>query len=313
MSISASVSERFAAFPASDLRDAILAFLDQRERENSSEHTIRNYAIDLAGFLQFFSPPGATPPAPAALGVNELREWMAALYDQNLAAVSVRRRVSSLRSFFHFCRSRGLVEQNAAKYLRLPKAPKKVPQVMNVDAVNFLVDNVETPKLDRPFPARDRAILETLYGCGLRVSELVGMNMDDLDLTERWLRVLGKGRKERIVPLGASLIEVLETYLKNRTPAPNESAVFLNYQGNRLTTRAVHHIVKFYGKMLLGDPSIHPHEFRHSYATHLLNAGADLRAIQELLGHSQLSTTQIYTKVAIEDLERVYQKAHPKA
>ncbi len=320
MSISASVAERFGAFPASDLREAILGFLDQRERENASEHTVRNYAIDLAAFLQFFSPPGATPlapgampPSPAALGVNELREWMAALYDQKLAAVSVRRRVSSLRSFFHYCRSCGLVEQNAAKYLRLPKAPKKVPAVMNVDAVNFLVDNVAAPKLERPFPERDRAILETLYGCGLRVSELVGLNHDDLDLTERWLRVLGKGRKERIVPLGASVVEVLHAYLAKRIALAEEKAVFVNYQGKRLTTRAVHQIVKFYGQMLLGDPSLHPHEFRHSYATHLLNAGADLRAIQELLGHSQLSTTQIYTKVAIEDLERVYQKAHPKA
>jgi integrase/recombinase XerC len=238
---------------------------------------------------------------------------MAALYDQKLAPVSIRRRVSSLRSFFHYCRLRGLVEQNFAKYLRLPKAPKKVPNVLNVDAVNFLVDNVAEPKLERPFPERDRAILETLYGCGLRVSELVGLNRDDLDLEQRWLRVLGKGRKERVVPLGVSVVEVIEKYLAGAQPQAGERAVFLNYQGRRLTTRAVHDIVKFYSRMLLGDPSVHPHELRHSYATHLLNAGADLRAIQELLGHSQLSTTQIYTKVAIEDLERVYQKAHPKA
>ncbi len=313
MSISASVSERFAFFAATPLRAAILAFLAEREALASSPHTIRNYAVDLAAFLAFLSPPAATPPAPSSLGVNELREWMADLYDKKLSPVSVRRRVSSLRSFFQYCRIHGLTEQNPAKFLRLPKAPKKVPDVLNADAVNYLVDNIAQPSLQRPFPKRDRALFEILYGCGLRVSEVVGLDLASMDLSDRWLRILGKGKKERLVPIGESARAVLLEYLSERSPAPGETAVFLNYRGRRLSTRAVHHITRFYAQMLLGDPSVHPHELRHSYATHLLNAGADLRAIQELLGHSQLATTQIYTKVAIEDLERVYQKAHPKA
>ena len=167
--------------------------------------------------------------------------------------------------------------------------------------------------MKRPFPLRDCAMFEVLYGSGLRVSELTGLNIEDIDLTGRWLRVLGKGGKERMTPLGQTGCAALERYVATRVPAAGETAVFLNYQGKRISTRAVHQITRFYASMLLGDPSVHPHELRHSFATHLLNAGADLRAIQELLGHAQLSTTQIYTKVAIEDLERVYQKAHPKA
>ena len=313
MSISASPSERFAKFPDSALRTAILGFLDDRSLRSPSSHTLRNYAIDLEQFLQFFSPPDSEPPPPATIGVNELREWMAAFYDRELSALSIRRKVSSLRSFFHYCRTRELCSQNPAKYLRLPKAPRKVPQVLEPEAAIFLLDNIGKPELKRPFPKRDCAMFEVLYGSGLRVSELTGLNIEDVDLAERWLRVLGKGGKERMTPLGQTGCAALESYLATRVPAAGETAVFLNYQGKRISTRAVHQITSFYASMLLGDPSVHPHELRHSFATHLLNAGADLRAIQELLGHAQLSTTQIYTKVAIEDLERVYQNAHPKA
>ncbi len=309
MSISASASERFARFEDGPLKQAITGFLEDRARQASSIHTLRNYAIDLEQFLDFFTP----QPAVSALGVNELREWMAGLFDRHLTPVSIRRKVSSLRSFFQHCRKHELCEKNPAKYLRLPKTPKKVPQVLDADAVNFLVDGVGKQELKRPFPQRDRAIFEVLYGCGLRVSELVGLNLEDLDLEQRWMRVLGKGNKERVAPIGQTAVEALNAYLAGRTASGAERAVFVNYKGGRMSARAVHQITKFYAMMLLGDPSVHPHEFRHSFATHLLNAGADLRAIQELLGHSSLSTTQIYTKVAIEDLERVYQQAHPKA
>jgi site-specific recombinase XerD len=315
MSISASVNERFAPFPDSPLKQAILSFLEQRQLSTPSEHTIRNYAIDLAAFLQYFSPPGGTAPAPGHIGVPELREWLAALFEQKLAAVTIRRRISALRSFFHHAMLLGLVEKNPAKYLRLPKAPKSAPRVLHADAANYLVDQIGQPddKLRRPFPLRDRLIFEVLYGCGLRVSELVGLNLDDLDLEQRWLRVLGKRNKERAVPMSQDLAALFAAYLPARQPQAGDTAVFLNYKGRRLSTRAIHGILRFYGQMLLGDPSLHPHALRHSYATHLLNAGADLRAIQELLGHAQLSTTQVYTKVAIEDLERVYQQSHPKA
>ncbi len=310
MSISASPSERLARFGDGPLKQAVLEFLTARALESRSEHTLRNYAIDLEQFLAHFAEMGL---GPGQIGVNELREWMAELYEKGLAAVSVRRKVSAVRSFFHYCRLRDWCEKNPAKYLRLPKMPKKVPQVLDAEAANFLVDEVAAGKLERPFPARDRALFELMYGCGLRVSEVVGLDLENVDLSERWLRVVGKGDKERVSPMGHTAVEALVAYLQERQAAPGEAAVFVNYKGRRLTTRAVHQTVKFYGKMLLGDPSVHPHELRHSFATHLLNAGADLRAIQELLGHASLSTTQIYTKVAIEDLERVYQKAHPKA
>jgi len=309
MSISASPSERFSRFDSGPLKAAITGFLEVRALQSTSPHTLRNYSIDLEQFLDHFAPSLNL----SQLGVTELREWMASLYDKKLSTVSIRRKVSSLRSFFHYCRTRELCDKNPAKYLRLPKTAKKVPQVLDAEVVNFLVDNIGKAELKRPFPQRDRAIFEVLYGCGLRVGELVGLSLEDIDLEERWLRVLGKGNKERMSPIGQTALEAIRVYLAQRNAHPTERAIFVNYKGTRITTRAVHQITKFYGTMLLGDPSVHPHEFRHSFATHLLNAGADLRAIQELLGHSSLSTTQIYTKVAIEDLERIYQSAHPKA
>jgi integrase/recombinase XerC len=184
---------------------------------------------------------------------------------------------------------------------------------MTPDQVNALIDGVAADKLERPFPARDRAIFELLYGCGVRVSELAGLNLEDVDRAERWLRVRGKGRKERQVPLPGQAAGALERYLAERPVVREERAVFLNHRSQRLTARGMRGIVKFYGTFVSGDPSIHPHSFRHAYATHLLADGADLRAIQELLGHARLSTTQKYTQVSLTDLMAVYDKAHPKA
>ena len=167
--------------------------------------------------------------------------------------------------------------------------------------------------MERPHPARDRAIIELLYGCGLRVSEAAGLNLDDLDRDEGWLKVRGKGRKERQTPLPRKPAEALERYLAERPVVRDEPAVFLNHRGGRLSDRGIRGIVKFYATQVLGDSSIHPHSFRHAYATHLLADGADLRAIQELLGHARLSTTQKYTKVTLTDLMAVYDKAHPRA
>jgi integrase/recombinase XerC len=197
--------------------------------------------------------------------------------------------------------------------VRTPKAPRKLPEVMNQEQANSLLDGVGEGKLERPFPARDRAIFEILYGCGLRVSELAGLNLEDLDRAERWMRVRGKGRKERQVPLPRKAADALERYLDERPVVRDQPAVFLNHRNGRLTTRGIHGIVKLYATYLSGDPSIHPHSFRHAYATHLLADGADLRAIQELLGHARLSTTQKYTQVSLVDLMAVYDKAHPKA
>src|SRR6185312_3045792 len=181
------------------------------------------------------------------------------------------------------------------------------------EQVNTLLDGVAADKLERPHPARDLAIFEVLYGCGLRVAELAGLNLEDIDRSEGWLRVRGKGRKERQVPAPRRAAESLERYLGERPIVREERAVFLNHRGGRLTTRGIAGIVKLYATCLAEDPSAHPHSFRHAYATHLLSAGADLRAIQELLGHARLSTTQKYTQVSLKDLQAVYDRAHPKA
>ena len=207
----------------------------------------------------------------------------------------------------------GRTPSNPAKLLILPKLPKTLPKVPTAEQVNNLVDAIDNNDLDRPFPKRDRAIFEYLYGCGLRISELQGLNLEDIDTSEKWIRVRGKGRKERQVPYGRKAAEALEAWLPVRSAAPNERAVFVNYRGARISTRGIRRIVALYASLLAGDSSVHPHTLRHAYATHLLSDGADLRAIQELLGHAQLSTTQKYTHVALTDLLAVYDKAHPKA
>ena len=191
--------------------------------------------------------------------------------------------------------------------------PKTLPEVPNTEVTNALVDGSSDGDLERPFPARDRLLLELLYGCGLRISEAVGLNLEDFDRGERWVRVRGKGRKERQVPYGSKAAAALEVYVESRQPETEPHALFLNHRGERLSDRGARNIVKFYATYVAGDSSIHPHTLRHAFATHLLSNGADLRAIQELLGHARLSTTQKYTQVSLMDLMRVYDSAHPKA
>ena len=295
----------------SELEHQINRFLEELKRNNASPHTVRSYESDLRQFLDYFSPPGTDPPAPAEFDVLKIREWLAALYEHKLTAVSVRRKLAALRVFFRFLVREGLAPMNAPRLLRTPRAPKKLPDVMTTEQANALLDGVAAGKLERPHPARDLAILELLYGCGLRVSELVGLNLDDIDRAERWLRVRGKGRKERQVPFGGKAAEALERYLEDRPS--REPALFLNHRGARLTDRGVRGIIKLYATLIAGDSSLHPHSFRHAFATHLLSDGADLRSIQELLGHARLSTTQKYTQVSLTDLMATYDKAHPKA
>jgi integrase/recombinase XerC len=296
-----------------ELAAEIDRFLDELRRENASAHTLRNYASDLAQFREYFTIDGNTPSV-GEIDALAIREWLGHLYEQELTAVSMRRKLAAVRSFFKFLLRNGVVAINVAKLVRTPKAPKSLPAVMTAEQTNTLVDGVAADKFERPYPARDLAIFEFLYGCGLRISELVGLNIDDFDFSERWILVRGKGRKERQVPFGSKAAEALERYLAERRPAPGAGPVlFLNHRGNRLTGRGARGIVKFYARMIAGDSSIHPHSLRHAYATHLLSDGADLRAIQELLGHAQLSTTQKYTQVSLTDLMAVYDKAHPKA
>jgi integrase/recombinase XerC len=297
----------------SELARAIHDFLGERARRNDSPHTLRNYEADLREFLQYFSPPGAQPPPLREIDLLSLREWLAHLYGREQKAATIRRKLASLRSLFRFLSRENCVERDPARLLRLPKMPKTLPEVPNTEVTNALVDGTMRNDFERPHPARDWLLLELLYGCGLRISEAVGLNLDDFDRGERWVRVRGKGRKERQTPYGSKAASALDAWLEVRLSISEPQALFLNHRGGRLSDRGARGIVKFYARFVAGDSSIHPHTLRHAFATDLLSSGADLRAIQELLGHARLSTTQKYTQVSLTDLMRVYDTAHPKA
>jgi integrase/recombinase XerC len=299
--------------PASRLEVLIERYLEELRRRNASEHTIESYGTDLRQFVEYFSPKGNAPPEPDAFDVWMMREWLASLYEKKMSPVSVKRKLAAVRALFKFLLRSGEVRVNPGKLVRTPKTPRKLPAVPTAEQTNALIDGVAEDKLDRPFPKRDLAVFEVLYGCGLRVSELTGLNLEDLDLRDCWLRVRGKGRKERLVPVTGKASAAVEAYLAVRTAEPKERALFVSKRGTRLSTRTVQWLIRNYTVALQSDPSLHPHSFRHAFATHLLTEGADLRSIQELLGHARLSTTQKYTQVSLADLMAVYDKAHPKA
>ena len=296
------------------LRDSISKYLAELERRGASRHTLRNYASDLEQFATYFEPPGETAPAVEQLDLPLLREWLGSLYDGGLTTVSVRRKLAALRALFKFLRQEGALDGNVAARLRTPKTKQRLPDVMSAEKTNNLLDAVEAGEtVEKPSRERDIAFLELLYGCGIRVGELVSIDLDHLDLRAGWLRVRGKGNKEREVPVGGRAVAAVERYLETRSAKPEERALFLNSRGGRLGDRQVRRLVKLYALLLTGDSTVHPHSFRHAYATHLLADGADLRAIQALLGHARLSTTQKYTQVSLKDLQAVYDRAHPKA
>jgi len=280
---------------------------------NASPHTLRNYASDLEQFTAYFSPPGTKPPDPAEFTVLQLREWLGGLYDQRLSPASIRRKLAAVRSLFQFLARDGSVPSNIARLVRTPKSAQRLPSVPTAEQTSDLIDGVAANRLERPFPERDRVMFELLYGCGLRISELVGLDLDDFDTGERWIRVRGKGRKERQVPYGSKAEAALEKYLSVRAAKPDERGLLVNRFGGRISDRGARGIVKLYARLISGDASLHPHSLRHAFATHLLADGADLRAIQELLGHARLATTQKYTQVSLTDLMAVYDRAHPKA
>ena len=295
-----------------------------RYERNVSEHTLRNYAIDLGQFLEHLAPADPRTGERRELDVKELdhitiREWLSELHDAQKKKSSIARKLAALRTFFQFLIREGAVEANPAKLVSTPRLEKKLPNHLSVeDAVRF----IETPDETTDLGKRDRAILEMLYGTGVRVSELVKLDVRDIDFRGGTIRVKGKRRKERVVPFGEPALHALMRYLTEVRPAflnnapvaeRDEAAVFLNYQGTRITTRSVGRMVDKYIKICAGIHDISPHSLRHSFATHLLDSGADLRDIQELLGHARLSTTQIYTHVSMEKLIEVYDKAHPKA
>lgn len=296
------------------LRDCIAKYLAELRRRGASKHTLRNYGSDLEQFAVYFEPPGAAPPEIGKLDLPLLREWLAALYDQGLTVISIRRKLAAVRALFKFLLQEGVVPANLAARLRTPKARQRLPEVISEEKTNRLLDAVQSGEpVEKPSKERDIAILELLYGCGIRLGELVGINLEDIDLRSGWLRVRGKGNKERQVPVGERAVAAVERYLRTRSALPGERALLLNSRSGRLSDRQVRRLVKLYALLVTGDSTVHPHSFRHAYATHLLNDGADLRAIQELLGHARLSTTQKYTQVSLRDLQAVYDRAHPKA
>ena len=299
-------------------------FLEHLHYErNVSEHTLRNYASDLNQFLDHLAPAHPRTGKRNTPDVHEIdhitiREWLSTLHSAKKKKASVARKLAALRTFFQFLVREGVVELNPAKLVSTPRLEKKLPKHLSIEeAVKF----IETPDTETDLGKRDRAILELMYATGVRVSELTKMDVGQIDLRNKLIRVIGKRRKERIVPFGDPARETLKDYLSVRDRFLNNAAVsqrepealFLNYQGTRITTRSVGRMVEKYIRICAGMHNISPHALRHSFATHLLDSGADLRDIQELLGHARLSSTQIYTHVSMEKLIEVYDKAHPKA
>jgi integrase/recombinase XerC len=239
-----------------------------------------------------------------------LRKYLAEIKTKNYKPRSTARKLSSIRSFFHFLHREGHIKNNPAVLMQTPKLDKLLPNFLSEKE---MTDFIEAPKLDKPAGRRDRAILETLYSTGIRVSELVGLDLDGVDLIGNVVKVAGKGKKERLVPIGNKAIEAIRDYMKHRKPKKSCSALFLNKNGTRLTAKSVCDITHKYIQMTGANRRISPHVLRHSFATHLLNHGADLRSVQELLGHVNLSTTQIYMHVTTDKLKKVYDQAHPRA
>lgn len=296
------------------LRLAIERYLASLARENASPHTLRNYAADLEQFAAYFSVGQPNRDIePSRIGVLELREWLGELFDRGLSVITIRRKLAAVRALFRSMLREGVIETDASRLVRTPRAPARVPVVPTAEQTNTLIDAVGAGKLERPHPQRDVLVFELLYGCGLRISELVGLNLDDFDRAEQWIRVRGKGRKERQVPYGSKAAAALDSYLPTREANAGERALLLNHRGARLSDRGARGIVKLYARIISGDASLHPHSLRHAFATHLLADGADLRSIQELLGHARLATTQKYTQVSLTDLMAVYDRAHPRA
>ncbi|MCA1685794.1 MAG: tyrosine recombinase XerC [Planctomycetia bacterium] len=297
------------------MHPTVTAFLDHLKIErNASPNTVRSYEDDLNQFCQFLDESQRLGPDqgdPTAADAKRLRRYSAWLSGRGYAASTVARRLASLRSFYRFQRRQGTMSADPSGGLRNPKQPQRLPRMLRVEDVIRLLDAIAT---DTPAGVRDRAMFETLYGGGLRVSELVGLNLDDVDADQQLLRVRGKGRRERLCPVGPLTTTWIGHWVALRVPKKaGEPAVFLNRFGTRLTARSVGRLLEDHLKGLGLDPGASPHTLRHSFATHLLDRGADLRSVQELLGHRSLATTQIYTHVTQDRIHDAYRKAHPRA
>ena len=281
----------------------------------ASPHTLKSYREDLETFVEYFREEDGSCPDASGLTAVELRGYLSALHEADYAKTSIARKLASLRSFYRFGQREGWIDSNPAKALRNPRKARKLPHFLTTDEIGKLLS---APTSDQPMGLRDRAILETLYSAGLRVSELVDLNDGDLDFAQGIVLARGKGRKERLAPLGSFAIKALKRWLESRKLSPKEPSgplapVFVNKFGTRLTTRSVGRMLEKHLKQSGLDLRTSPHTLRHSFATHLLDRGADIRSVQELLGHKSLVTTQIYTHISTSNLRAAYEKAHPRA
>ena len=291
---------------------AVAQFLRSLQERNASPHTIKAYRTDLVQFAEYVGPQGWRD-----IDHVLIRGYLSSLYERGLSKTSVARALAALRSLYKWLAQEGEVEQNPAALVATPRLPKKLPRVPTIEEVNTVLDSA-MPECSA-FTERDQAILELLYGCGIRNSELIGINVDDIRWSNELVLVRGKGRKERFVPFGDSAKAAVQAYLPARqrvlgeTKRTTERALLINLRGSRLTTRSVGRIVKQIAVARGLSPDVHPHTLRHAFGTHMLEEGADLRAIQEMLGHERLSTTQRYTQLTVKHVMEVYDRTHPHA
>jgi integrase/recombinase XerC len=294
------------------MHPTVHAFLGHlRTERNASAHTLRSYEDDLTLFCGYLNESVGEGTDPTAADPQRLRRYSAWLHGRRYAASTIARRLASLRSFYRYQRRQGVVASDPAGGLRNPRQSRRLPHPVRVEDVIRLLDAISP---DTPLGLRDRAMFETLYGGGLRVGELVGLNLEDLDVEQELVRVRGKGKRERLSPLGGVAVAWITRWIAVRTPGrAGEPALFLNRFGRRLTARSVGRLLEAHGKGVGIVANLSPHSLRHSFATHLLDRGADLRSVQELLGHRRLTTTQIYTHVSRERLLETFHEAHPRA
>jgi integrase/recombinase XerC len=297
---------------ATIVEKGVAKFIRALQERNASPHTIKAYRTDLGQFSEYVGPQGWSD-----IDHVLIRGYLANLYERGLSKTSVARSLAALRSLYRWLAQEGEVQQNPAALVATPKLPKKLPRVPTIEEVNTVLDS-EMPECSA-FGERDQVILELLYGCGIRNSELIGINLDDIRWSNEMILVRGKGRKERYVPFGDSAKTAVQAYLPARqrvlgeTKRTTERALLVNLRGARLTTRSVGRIVKQIAVARGLSPDVHPHTLRHAFGTHMLEEGADLRAIQEMLGHERLSTTQRYTQLTVKHVMDVYDKTHPHA
>jgi integrase/recombinase XerC len=311
------------------MRGLLEGFLQYLRTRNVSPHTLTAYQNDVTQFLSHTAQAQQASPevlSPSQLTPLAIRAFLAELHRQRISASSAARKLSAVRTFVRYLRREAEIDSDPAALVSSPKQPRTIPSHLTVTEMNRLL---EMPDVSTPLGRRDRAILELFYASGLRLSELLGLDLEDVNVSGRMVRVIGKGRKERLVPFNSSTANALRAWLRDRSSASavartgqtgtkreqraTKAPLFLNYRGSRLSTRSVDRLVRRYVAECSTKFGISPHALRHSFATHLLANGADLRAIQELLGHARLSTTQRYTHVNAQQLIDVYRKAHPRA